>query len=655
MKAMQVQRKRVGGYKISPRREVIEQNRLRNSMERKVKLQLMTAFAEVGSLASDAHMEGRGVETLLISVTRKIRDVLVPHYRNVIEEFGTRIIRNRKADTNFEQYLNFYLNMVGGKRITNVSESTINKVRSIILKQEVDGQGVRATSRAIFKGMTGSFSKRRSAVIARTETHTASSYAQHRMNESLEIPNQKKRWVTVSDNRSRSWHRNMNGVEVDINEDFDVVVKGINYKMKHTGDPRGGASNVINCRCITIYIDPDDEVIDDKPPVDKPIKPIVPAKPPKPKVIITPPEIINEINPNPYSSPRYSGFTSATMKVVKKSVAVKRLTEQFKKNYEDGLESGAYERRTRYKSSTTEKFGNAERLLGGGKDKFTDESASFILGIMPEINALTDRFKIPRLRSVDKLRDTSDGRLMSMGDGKLNLDAHWLNQHTMPDRKPTRIEIENNNANVEAILAERLKTTKLEAEMKISSVEANRVKKEFGFTSQEYKKAYSDYAIAYNTYVDSFNKGNKLKRKVKTFEENFDDTPIVPSTWKQGDGFGEDNNQPWFIADYEKTKFDRARALVYHEMAHHVHQYWKIKNPEIGVSRFLKPFRPLEETLERFHRPSSRSTHQISQYGQYNQSEWFAENFAAYFMDKKELVDPSFIKLIETILKEIHG
>lgn len=651
MNPIRVQRKRIGGYKISPRREVIEQNRLRNSMERKLRLQLMTAFADIGKVASDAHEEGRDVEGLRLNIVRRVRNVMEPHYRAVMEAFGTRILRNRKADTNFERYLDGFLREVGGNRITNVSNTTIKSIRRIIVKSQENGEGTRATSKAIFEGMRGAISKRRSALIARTETHSAASYANHRMNESLEIPNQKKRWVAVNDIRSRHWHKSMDGVEVDINEDFEVVVKGVTYKMKHTGDPRGGASNVINCRCVTIYIDPDDEVVDDKPPPDKPIV----SKPPKPEVIVTPPEVVSEINTNPYSSPRYSGFTSATMKVIRKSVAVKRLTEQFKKNYEDGLESGSYERRTRFKSSTTEKFGNAERLLGGGKDKFTDESASFILGIMKEVNSLTDRFNIPRLRSVDKLRDSGDGRIMSMGDGKLNMDAKWLNRHTMPDRKPTKIEIENNNANIEAIAAEKIETARLEEIMRKSSLEANRVKKEFGFTSQEYRKAYEEYAITYNSYVDSHNKGTRLRQKVKTFDEKFDNTPVVPSTWKQGDGFGEDNNQPWFIADYEKTKFDKARAITYHEIAHHVHQYYKIRNPDNSLSRFEKPFRPLEETLERFHRPSSKSTHQISQYGQYNEKEWFAENFAAYFMDRKELVDPSFIKLIETTLKEIHG
>ena len=32
--------------------------------------------------------------------------------------------------------------------------------------------------------------------------------------------------------------------------------------MAHTGDPRGGARNNINCRCVIIYVDEQDVVLD---------------------------------------------------------------------------------------------------------------------------------------------------------------------------------------------------------------------------------------------------------------------------------------------------------------------------------------------------------------------------------------------------------
>ena len=49
----------------------------------------------------------------------------------------------------------------------------------------------------------------------------------------------KKRWVSTNDDRTRSHHSAMNGVEVDLEADFEVPYKGVTYKMKHAGDPRG--------------------------------------------------------------------------------------------------------------------------------------------------------------------------------------------------------------------------------------------------------------------------------------------------------------------------------------------------------------------------------------------------------------------------------
>ena len=121
---------------------------------------------------------------------------------------------------------------------------------------------MQAIGKNIFDKMDGSFSKLRSQTISRTETHSAASYSNDRVNASLGIPNQIKRWVSVADARTRSWHVALNGTEVGKDEPFTVTVKGISYKMDYTGDPKGGAVNTINCRCVTLYLDPDDVIVD---------------------------------------------------------------------------------------------------------------------------------------------------------------------------------------------------------------------------------------------------------------------------------------------------------------------------------------------------------------------------------------------------------
>ena len=148
--------------------------------------------------------------------------------------------------------------MYGAMRVSQISGTTLAQIQRIIRAGELDGLGVSVIATNIFESMRGSFSRIRSATIARTETHTAASYANHAVNASLKIPNQKKRWVAVSDDRARQWHTVMNGVEVELDEDF--IVRGM--PMGYTGDPRGGAANVINCRCVTLYVTPEDEIED---------------------------------------------------------------------------------------------------------------------------------------------------------------------------------------------------------------------------------------------------------------------------------------------------------------------------------------------------------------------------------------------------------
>ena len=67
-----------------------------------------------------------------------------------------------------------------------------------------------------------------------------------------------KRWVATNDARTRPAHASANGQTVDMNEKF--VVGGA--EMDFAGDSAGGAKNVVNCRCVIIYADEQDIVVD---------------------------------------------------------------------------------------------------------------------------------------------------------------------------------------------------------------------------------------------------------------------------------------------------------------------------------------------------------------------------------------------------------
>jgi hypothetical protein len=129
---------------------------------------------------------------------------------------------------------------------------------------------------------------------------------------------------------------------------------------------------------------------------------------------------------------------------------------------------------------------------------------------------------------------------------------------------------------------------------------------------------------------------------------------------------------------YADTGLEQARHTMFHEMGHHIHAYFGnvyVENHLGGKPNRRNYTRPIEDWL-RNHKSEVVSTkagnnktfrqaiadieadtsennlRQFQHYAQWNSHEWFCENFATYFMGNTERVDPVFVKLIESILKD---
>ena len=59
----------------------------------------------------------------------------------------------------------------------------------------------------------------------------------------------RKRWIATTDSRTRDWHRDLDGVEVDMDEPFQNDFGDIMFP----GDPTADGANVYNCRCALGY------------------------------------------------------------------------------------------------------------------------------------------------------------------------------------------------------------------------------------------------------------------------------------------------------------------------------------------------------------------------------------------------------------------
>jgi len=256
--------KQFGGTKYSARREIAEQNRLRQSFERKLSFQLITEFAKIGDICRREYMERRSIELSGNLIEGRLTEILEPHYRAVIEAFGLRMLRHQKQESQFEDLIRDYMRIFGLVAVQNIANTTRKKLVQIMLMADAEGMGVAFVADAIYQSTRGQYTKLRSATIARTETHNAASYANHSVAKSLNLPDLQKQWVAVTDDRTRSNHAQMNGRIVPMDEDFEVPSEFGPRRMSRPADPRGGAANVINCRCVLLYITPEDSVIDER-------------------------------------------------------------------------------------------------------------------------------------------------------------------------------------------------------------------------------------------------------------------------------------------------------------------------------------------------------------------------------------------------------
>ena len=246
---------------MNARQELIEQNRMRQRMELRFEKRLLREFESIGKRASEVYESEAQLRILLDAIEPTLRPLFQAHYRTVLQEFSRRqaqVLNLPKEETRFDRMFRTFMEQVGAENVQQVSDTTIKRIRAAILEAFALELATEDIAKMIRESVGGSIGRYRSRLIARTETHTAASYANHQIALEADIPEMKKRWVSANDARTRPHHVEMNGIEVGLDEDFEVPYNGVTYRMKYTGDPRGGPGNLCNCRCVTSYVVPED-------------------------------------------------------------------------------------------------------------------------------------------------------------------------------------------------------------------------------------------------------------------------------------------------------------------------------------------------------------------------------------------------------------
>ena len=274
---MQLNRKEFNSFRlgrINARREVSKQKRIRNNLERSVAPKINTAFRQFVKSASSEYLMLEDINTAQLErdLNSKLEAVMQIQYEKIFKTIFTNneelYYVNRKANdvfvfgrsVNFEQLVAEYIR-TRNPYFTGMSEKLSKDIQSLIFQGRLDDLNLQQISKLITTKGFG-ISRRRANLIARTETHNAASYANNKYHKQVEQDlgvKMLKKWVSTSDGRTRFAHASANGQIVDMSEDF--IVGGV--PMGYAGDSKGGAANVVNCRCVIIYADERDLIEDD--------------------------------------------------------------------------------------------------------------------------------------------------------------------------------------------------------------------------------------------------------------------------------------------------------------------------------------------------------------------------------------------------------
>ncbi|GAA0456686.1 MULTISPECIES: minor capsid protein [Sphingomonas] len=365
-------------------------------------------------------------------------------------------------------------------------------------------------------------------------------------------------------------------------------------------------------------------------------KPEAPKPAPEPERAPEPPQrLTSAVDP---------AINDNTVPVISRKDATKRLNAALGEN----AKAAAYDPRPEFKGIKAEHFGKAQ--LGAA---FSDEAASAIVALWPEIDRITDAFKIPRLRAIRTISGSS--AIANMGDGTLGAHATHLNAFA------SKIGVSETGAESAALKKLKAQHAELKAEidkMNATLTEMRQRMVALG-TSVENREARFVLATEQREFVAKFRiiaqREFKLRGQIRTMERQGGAEPV--STWKPGD----DVKLRPYTNDKYFSGIDKMRSTLYHETAHHVHQMWKKEG-----RRGIVGSPPLERRLKqmffnKFHgaafpknmgQATENKNKLSSTYATTNEYEWWAEGFAAYMMGRHDLADPDLVKLIEELLDE---
>tara|TARA_R100000655_G_scaffold108946_3_gene162111 strand:- start:3536 stop:4309 length:774 start_codon:yes stop_codon:yes gene_type:complete len=253
--------------RINRRKDYREQLKLYLNLSKSLNAKTKKLLRKTARIAEREFIEfGDMYYVFLEDFSNDLYKILSTHYRSVITTTNERLIKQRetKQEEEIDIIVATYIAEVTANKVADISQTTRKQLRQAIKKGIADGLSIPQIAKLIRQNR--SFAPYRATMIARTETHSAMNYANHEISGKLGLNRPVKEWNSALDDRTRAWHRGMNGTTVSRDDMFKVMtpIAGggfVEKRMNYTGDMNGGALNVINCRCFTLYYDSEDEII----------------------------------------------------------------------------------------------------------------------------------------------------------------------------------------------------------------------------------------------------------------------------------------------------------------------------------------------------------------------------------------------------------
>ena len=393
--------------KIDKRKYYRESLRLYAKLSGNLTRTLDKLFKQQRILASKRYAQNEIItDSFYLELATKLHKVFTRNVKQVFDNSKEMTERMRQIKATDEEALELYGATIG-ENVTQVTQTTKKLVEASIVSSLNDGLGTEDTAKRLEK--SSAFSRKRARVIARTETHQAMNYANNNIAKRMNLKKPIKEWASAVDERTRNWHRSMNGTKVGINDKFMVLTPtaggGVSERfMDYTGDPNGGASNVIQCRCFTLYYDQDDDVIAGT--ARKPRKP----RKPKVKPVVKPPAKINETSlANPIQ---------ASAIVVNKTK--KELKADIKALSTEGTKTPEKYLRDQYRGSRN----RGEAYY----DDWNEEELTKVSILLKEANDLADLHKLPRLQGTMGVGRSRANAMMGDGILYFNKNVFGLNR-----------------------------------------------------------------------------------------------------------------------------------------------------------------------------------------------------------------------------------